>query len=128
MSARAKRALVLVATGAVALAAAPAPAGSAPVDARKPPRKRVDVADNFFGPTKLTVKAGTKIVWRWSEDAANIHDVKLTSHPKGVRRFRSVPASAGYVYAKTLTKPGTYRIVCTLHVADDMRMTIKVRR
>jgi plastocyanin len=126
MSARGPRAgalalaLTLVA-GAVALATAPA-------DASKPPRKRVDVADNFFGPPRLTVKAGTKIVWRWTDEAADVHDVKLTSAPKGVKRFHSVPATAGFVYAKTLTKPGTYKILCTLHIEDGMKMTIRVRR
>jgi plastocyanin len=128
MSGRAKRALALATTGAVALAAAPAPAGSAPVDARTPKPRRVEVADNFYGPPKLTVKVGTKIVWRWTEESADIHDVKLVSAPKGFRRFRSEPATAGFRYAKTLTRPGTYRLVCTLHIADDMRMTIKVRR
>lgn len=122
MSVRGVRAAALaVAAGAVVLAAAPA-------DASRPPRKRVDVADNFFGPPKLTVKAGTKIVWRWTEESADVHDVKLTSAPKGVKRFHSVPATAGFVYARTLTKPGIYKIVCTLHVEDGMKMTIRVRK
>jgi plastocyanin len=86
------------------------------------------VADNFFGPTRLTVRAGTKVTWRWTDDAADIHDVKLTSGPRGVRRFHSAPAAAGFVYSRTLKTPGTYRILCTFHEEDDMRMTIRVRR
>jgi plastocyanin len=118
------RALALALTGAAALAAAPAVAG--PPSAAK--RRTVQVADNFFGPTRLTVRAGTKLTWRWTDDAADIHDVKLTSGPKGVRRFHSAPAAAGFVYSRTLKTPGTYRILCTFHEEDDMRMTIRVRR
>jgi plastocyanin len=120
------RAALLAVAAAAALAAVPA--GAAPADAGRTPRKRVDVADNFFGPPRLTVKAGTKIVWRWTEESADVHDVKLTSAPKGVKRFHSVPATAGFVYAKTLTKPGTYKVLCTLHIEDGMKMTIRVRR
>jgi plastocyanin len=31
------------------------------------------------------------------------------------------------VYSKTLTKPGVYKFLCTLHEEDNMRMTIVVR-
>ena len=43
-----------------------------------------------------------------------------------MRKFHSEPASSGYVYKRTLKKPGRYRIVCTLH--EEMTMTIKVKR
>jgi len=36
-------------------------------------------------------------------------------------------AEAGSSYSKTLTKPGTYKLICTFHEEDDMRMTIVVR-
>ncbi len=111
--------------GVVALAAAPAVA--VPSTARKPQKKTIEVADNFYSPHKLTVNLGSKITWDWSEDAADVHDVKLVSGPKGFKKFQTEPASAGYVYHKTLTKPGTYKFICTLHEEDNMRMTIVVR-
>lgn len=101
----------------VALAAAPAAAGT---------KKTVKVEDNFYLPAKVTVKAGTSMVWTWPEAGGDVHDVKLGSGPKGVKKFQSEPGSSGFEYKKTLTKPGTYKIVCTLH--EEMKMTITVKK
>ncbi len=85
------------------------------------------MADNYYLPDKLTVKQGAKIAWEWPDDVAiDVHDVKLKSAPKGVKKFQSQPASSGYTYKRTLKKPGTYKIICTLH--EEMTMTIKVKR
>jgi plastocyanin len=113
----------------VVLAAAAALHCSAAADAgrRAPERKTVQVGDNFFAPDRLTVHRGAKVTWKWPDVAGDVHDVRLQSGPKGVRRFQSEPASSGYRYRRTLRKPGTYRIICTFHVLD-MKMKIKVRR
>ena len=111
-------ALVAAAAGA-ALAAAPATASA-------PKPRIVKIADNYYLPAKLTVKPRTRIVWRWPAEAGDVPDVKLKSAPKGVKRFHSEPASAGYTFKRTLEKPGRYKIVCTLH--EEMTMTITVRR
>ena len=58
--------------------------------------------------------------------AIDVHDVKLKSAPKGVRKWQSEPASSGYRYRRTLKVAGTYKIICTLH--EEMTMTIRVRR
>jgi plastocyanin len=121
------RAVAIVLAGAVALAAAPAVAGSSPSAARKPQKKKIKVADNFYNPKKLTVNLKSRITWVWTDESADVHDVKLVSAPKGFKKFQTEPASAGYTYAKTLTKPGTYKFICTLHEEDNMRMTIVVR-
>ena len=120
------RAVAIVLAGAVALAAAPAMAGS-PSAARKPQKKKIEVADNFYSPKKLTVNLKSRITWVWTDESADVHDVKLVSGPSGFKKFQTEPASAGYTYAKTLTKPGTYKFICTLHEEDNMRMTIVVR-
>jgi len=116
----------LVLAGAAASAAVPAQAGVP--GALRPQKRTVEVADNFYGPSRITVNPGSTVTWKWTEEAADVHDVKLTSGPKGVRRFWSEAASYGYSYRRTLKTPGTYRILCTLHEADDMRMTVVVRR
>ena len=92
-----------------------------------PAKKTVRVGDNFFSPKKLTVDRGTTVKWKWpgSDEAGDVHDVALTKGPKGVKKFQSEAAATDYSYKRKLTKPGTYRIVCTLH--EEMRMTIKVR-
>ena len=113
-------------TGAAVIAAAPALAGAAH-GARVPQKRTVDVADNFYSPKKLTVNLKSRITWKWTEGAADVHDVKLISAPKGFKKFQTEPGSAGFTYSKTLTKPGTYRFLCTFHEEDNMRMTIVVR-
>jgi plastocyanin len=100
-------ALVLVA----ALGAAGAGAASSP---------KVQLGDNFFKPTKLTVTAGTTVTWNWT--GSNTHNVSVTSGPQ---KFRS-PDQASGSYTRTLTKTGTYKIVCTFH--PGMVMTLKVKK
>ena len=109
-----------------ALAAVAALMCAAPADAGAPQRKTVKLFDNYYLPLQLTVNKGSTITWKWPDDAAiDVHDVKLESGPRGVRKFKSEPASTGYRYRRTLNKPGRYEIVCTLH--EEMTMTIKVR-
>jgi len=55
-----------------------------------------------------------------------VHDVKLKSGPKGVKKFQSEAASTDYSFKRRLTVAGTYKLICTLH--EEMTMTIKVRK
>lgn len=87
--------------------------------------KRVKVGDDYFGPTHLTVKHGTKIRWVWLSDNGDSHDVKLVKAPRGVKKFHSASAATDYTFTRRLKKKGTYKLVCTLH--QGMKMTIKVR-
>jgi plastocyanin len=121
-----RRLVAIVLAGAAVVAAAPASAG-VPDGARKPQKRTVEVADNFYSPKKLTVNLKSRIKWNWTDESADVHDVKLISAPKGFKKFQTEPGSAGFTYSKTLTKPGTYRFVCTFHEEDNMRMTIVVR-
>ena len=122
-----RRLVAIVLAGAAVVAAAPAAAGVPDGGARKPQKRTVDVADNFSSPKKLTVNLKSRITWNWTDEAADVHDVKLTSAPKGFKKFQTEPGSAGFTYSKTLTKPGTYKFICTFHEEDNMRMTIVVR-
>ena len=122
-----RRVVAIALAGAVALAAAPALAGSPRAAVRKPQKKKVDVVDNYYNPKKLTVNLRSKITWVWTDESADVHDVKLVSGPKGFKKFQTEPGSAGFTYSKTLTKPGTYKFICTFHEEDNMRMTIVVR-
>ena len=106
-------------------AAALAAAGGQPV-AQASATKRVTINDNFYAPAKLTVKKGTVVAWVWPEIPVDVHDVKLTRRPKGVKRFQSAPASSSYKFKRRLKVPGAYTIVCTLH--EEMTMAIRVKR
>ena len=90
-------------------------------------KKTVGVGDNYYTPKSLTVSKGTTVTWKWPgfDQAGDVHDVKLKSAPKGVKKFHSSPGTAGFSYKKTLKKPGVYKFVCTLH--EEMKMTIRVR-
>jgi plastocyanin len=115
----------LVLSGATVLAVAPAQAGLATL--RRPQTKTVHVLDNYYSPSKLTVNLNSRISWKWPADTGDVHDVKLVSAPKGYKKFQSAPAASGYTFTRKLTKPGVYKLLCTFHEADGMRMTITVR-
>jgi plastocyanin len=116
--------LTAVLAGVALLGAAPAQVAVA----SKTPKKTIRIGDNFFTPDAPKVKRGTIVTWKWPgfEEAGDVHDVKLKSGPKGVKKFHSEPASSDYSFKRKLKTPGKYKIVCTLH--EDMRMTIRVKR
>jgi plastocyanin len=88
--------------------------------------RTVKVGDDYYGPAKTTVNRGTTIRWTWLSDNADSHDVKLSSAPKGVKKFHSASAATDYTFRRTLKVAGTYKFVCTLH--QDMTMRVVVRR
>jgi plastocyanin len=88
--------------------------------------KKVNVGDDYYGPTKLTVKKGTTIKWVWLDANVNTHNVKLKSGPAGVKKFTSPSAASQFTFKKKLTVPGKYKLICTLH--KTMTMTIVVKK
>jgi plastocyanin len=114
------RAIPAVVVG-VALLVSAAPAHAAR-------HKTVKLGDNYFTPTTLKIKRGTIVTWKWPgfETAGDVHDVKLKSGPKHVKKFHSQPAASDYSFKRKLKVAGKYTIVCTLH--EGMRMTIRVKR
>lgn len=113
-------------TGAALLGLALAPAAVSDARQAKPVKRTVQVGDYFFSPEQLSVPKGSTITWRWPSAAGDQHDVVSARRPKGVKKFRSQLAASDYRYRRTLTKPGRYVIVCSLHA--QMRQTIRVRR
>jgi plastocyanin len=100
-------------------AAAALAAGAFAVPAVWAATKTVQVKDNKFVPTSLTVKSGTTVKWVWKGSAP--HNVTVTSGPK---KFKSTVQTKG-TFSKKINTKGTYKIVCTIH-APDMKMTLKV--
>jgi plastocyanin len=109
--------------GATASAAQTPPPTPAPTDttvATAPPvpvTKKVAVKDNYFKPKKVSVAVGDKVIWTWKGYA--IHDVTVI---KGPQKFESEKQSSG-TFTRTIKRPGTYKIVCTIH--PGMEMTLK---
>ena len=116
---RARSALAVLAGAALLVSAAPAQA------ARK---KTIHLGDNYFAPATVKVSKNTVVTWKWPsfDMAGDVHDVKLKSGPKHVKKFHSQPASSDFSFKRKLSVAGKYTIVCTLH--ENMRMTIRVRR
>ncbi len=116
-----RTAKVLLVAGVAAMAAVPTAFGGT-----ERPRKTVQVADNYFDPMNFTVKKGTRIVWKWSPDNAETHDVKVVDRPKKARRFHSDPATTDFAFRRTLRVRGKYKIICTYHRVL-MKQTITVK-
>jgi plastocyanin len=81
----------------------------------------VTLKDNKFTPTRLTVKKGTKVTFRFAGKAPHNVTVK-----KGPAKFHSPTKKAG-TYSVVLKKKGTYTVVCTLHSSMGMKMTLVVK-
>jgi plastocyanin len=118
-----RKAIVML-VGATAFAVAPATLASG---ATKGKTRKVSVNDNYYGPTKLTVHVGDTVDWHWSDEITDVHDVSVKSAPKGVKKFHSDPLAAGDDFKRKLTKPGTYKIICTFH-EEEMKMTVTVKK
>jgi plastocyanin len=84
------------------------------------PKAAVSLGDNFFKPTTLTVTQGTTVTFTWT--GANTHNVTVVSGPV---KFHSSDQASGS-YSHTMTKPGTYKVVCTFH--PGMVLTLKVKK
>jgi len=87
--------------------------------------RSVKVGDDYYvrkgdAPT-VTVSKGTRVTWNFT--GRDKHNVAVT---RGPARFNSSFKKSGS-YSKTVTKTGTYTIVCTIH-QPDMTMKLKVVR
>jgi plastocyanin len=114
------RARALTATLAIAATGGGAGAVAAPGPALEAGAARtvnVTVGDDFFRPARLSVRRGTRVLWRWR--GRDEHNVTVISGPQ---RFHSPDKRTG-TFARTLRRAGRYTIVCTIH---GQRMRIRV--
>ena len=122
----------LAAVTAVALTAAvAAPVAGAATHAtpkHKSVVKKVKVADDFYSPTKMTIKVGDKVNFVWSPTNTNTHNVTLIRAPKGVnkKKFTSLEASTHFHFERKFTVPGKYHFICTIHpTMMNFSLTVK---
>jgi plastocyanin len=76
------------------------------------------VNDNFYRPSKITIRRGTTVVWTWR--GAVQHSVTDTKH-----RFGSRVMTQGS-YRHKFRRAGTYTLYCTRH-PETMRMKVIVK-
>ena len=69
----------------------------------------------------VTVKANTRVTWRWAGDSD--HDVSVS---RGPIRFHSKIQSSG-TYSRLMTRRGTYKLFCEVHGAADQSMILVVK-
>lgn len=72
----------------------------------------LDVGDFFFRPQRVTAQRGETITWGFSGDT--LHNVTVADGPRG---FSSEWSGRGQSFSYAPTKPGTYKMFCSLHPA-----------
>jgi plastocyanin len=91
-------------------------------------RKSIEVDDNYFvkkgKPSTVTVHVGDTVEWEWEDGAMNPHNVTVK---KGPVKFHSKQFKTSGSFTKKMRKAGTYKIVCTIHASQGMKMTLKVK-
>jgi plastocyanin len=70
-----------------------------------------------FTPAALTLKRGDTVTWSWRGNVA--HNVTGPGF-----HSRTAPA---LTFSRRFTRPGTFRVICSIHVSLGQRMTITVR-
>jgi plastocyanin len=89
----------------------------------------VTVADDYFSPTAVKIKSGSKVSWEWSDANLDSHNVRLQKGPKGVKKkdFKSATGAIGITFAPKFKVPGKYHFICSLHAAV-MTMDVTVKK
>jgi plastocyanin len=121
MGSRSMLALLPVAAVLAALAVWPSPGAGTALSADT---KRVSVRDDVFSPRAARVARGGKVVWLWKGD--NPHNVRFRRVPAGARRPRGSSTKESGRFARTFSRRGTYRYVCTIHEDLGMRGRVVV--
>ncbi|HEY7255259.1 MAG TPA: plastocyanin/azurin family copper-binding protein [Solirubrobacterales bacterium] len=84
----------------------------------------ITIGDNFFSPTSKTVSVGTKVRFDWT--GRKKHNVTKQSGP-GASFNSETTKSNGINFSKTFSRPGVYKLICTVH-PKEMKLTIRVQR
>ena len=104
-----KKLLAVGVAGAVAATAVPAFAAT----------RTVQVDDNVFRPTSLSVNRGDTVRFRFVGDAD--HNVRRVRGP----RFRTITNRDSGTIRRKLRRRGTYRLVCTIHPGMDLKIRVR---
>jgi plastocyanin len=82
---------------------------------------KVQVGDDFFNPTSISIAKGAKVTFKWV--GSDKHNVTKTKGPGG--SFASETTNqTGFKYKHKFKKAGAYKLICTVH--DDMKIKVNV--
>jgi plastocyanin len=94
-----------------------AAAAATPQEAAAAKTKRVPIADSTFAPKAITIKKGTKVVWKNLDGIP--HNVvsanKLSTSATATGLFASPTLTTGKSWSYTFKKKGTFFYMCTFH-------------
>jgi plastocyanin len=76
-----------------------------------------------FGPSSLTITAGTTVTWQNGSVATHT----VTSDVGSTLTYNSGSVGPGGTFSQTFNTAGTYAYHCTFHVASGMTGTITVQ-
>jgi plastocyanin len=77
-----------------------------------PPPNTINVVNNSFSPSTLTVAAGTTVTWSWSSTAV---DHNVVPDDGSTPTMSGAPTNGPHTYTFTFTNPGTYHFHCQVH-------------
>lgn len=80
---------------------------------------KIDIANFEFDPKAITARAGSKVAWTNQDSAA--HTATATSGGA----FDTGTLAQGKTGSATLSKPGTYAYMCTIHPFMKATLTVK---
>jgi plastocyanin len=128
MAVAASRAEIGTSEGTVGVQAQPGPGTVNSQNSGARPARVVQMGDNEFEPSRVTIAVGQAIEWK--NNTGDPHTVTLAPDralvpadaglPAGAQPFDSGTVPAGMSYRHTFTTPGTYRYFCTLHEGNGM--------
>jgi len=84
-----------------------------------------DQSSPGFGPDTATVVVGVNNTITWTNDDVAAHTVTFTTVPSGAGTSNSDIMGPNGIFTQTLTVPGTYHYICSLH--SWMKGTIIVK-
>ncbi len=77
----------------------------------------IDVDDDFFSPSQLTVDAGTTVTWTWVGERT--HDVVFAGGTS------ASPAQANGTWSRTFDETGSYSYECTQHPDHNGEIAVR---
>lgn len=78
----------------------------------------INIIDNAFGPTAVKIVSGGEVTWTWDPTNTQQHNVRWGTVP-GTTPPQGPTQATGAPFAVTLTTPGAYQYVCTLHTGME---------
>jgi plastocyanin len=124
------RSRIAVFAGLAAVSAAVIPIASSSAKTKpKPVVKVIYVKDDSFSVTRLTIKEGTEINWKWSQQNYDSHNVTLLKGPKGIKdsKYLSATGPTNIKFERVFLTPGTYHFQCTIH-PESMNTVLTVKK